>query len=213
MSYSKVFKQTLTLLFTAALLASGLGTAQAALTHDLLITPNEGSQAASYSGSGQVTFNSSSGSGIGGVSAFSFAGTVDGTATGTGIHPFSLGIADLTEIVWDIDSAWNLSIGFSTGNVTSIPGDELCLIFVINTPSEVGCGFSGTVSNLEAGDTRADLVLIHFTDSIPTSILGNFGVPSSTPVHSTNPVPEPSTMILLGTGLAGIIAWRRKHVA
>ena len=43
MSYSKVFKQTLTLLFTAALLASGLGTAQAALTHDLLITPNEGS--------------------------------------------------------------------------------------------------------------------------------------------------------------------------
>ncbi len=29
----------------------------------------------------------------------------------------------------------------------------------------------------------------------------------------TQPVPEPSTMILLGTGLAGIIAWRRKNVA
>ncbi len=28
---------------------------------------------------------------------------------------------------------------------------------------------------------------------------------------STQPVPEPSTMILLGTGLAGIIAWRRKQ--
>jgi len=28
-----------------------------------------------------------------------------------------------------------------------------------------------------------------------------------------NPVPEPSTMILLGTGLAGIVAWRRKQAA
>lgn len=31
--------------------------------------------------------------------------------------------------------------------------------------------------------------------------------------NSSNPIPEPSTMILLGTGLAGIIAWRRKNVA
>lgn len=33
------------------------------------------------------------------------------------------------------------------------------------------------------------------------------------PNPNPNPIPEPSTMILLGTGLAGIIAWRKKQMA
>jgi len=56
----------------------------------------------------------------------------------------------------------------------------------------------------------------------PLSISGNLATAliflfssesASWEVQQMAPIPEPSTIILLGTGLAGIIAWRRKQAA
>ena len=32
-------------------------------------------------------------------------------------------------------------------------------------------------------------------------------------LDAPHPVPEPGTLLLFGTGLAGVVAWRRKHAA
>lgn len=74
----------------------------------------------------------------------------------------------------------------------------------------------GDISNLLFSDSpgldSGSISLELFNDFRPSETVSyEFSI---TAEHgSTNPIPEPSTMILLGTGLAGIIAWRRKQVA
>ena len=43
-----------------------------------------------------------------------------------------------------------------------------------------------------------------------TTVIREFSGPLSSGTQST---PEPSTMILLGTGLVGLVAWKRKKAA
>ncbi len=43
-----------------------------------------------------------------------------------------------------------------------------------------------------------------------TTVISEFSGPLSSGTHS---MPEPSTMILLGTGLVGLVAWKRKKAA
>ncbi len=59
-----------------------------------------------------------------------------------------------------------------------------------------GFNFTNGIQSKEGLSTAIFALAVHF---------GDVANPSS-----TNPIPEPSTMLLLATGLAGLTAWRRK---
>jgi len=107
---------------------------------------------------------------------------------------------------------WDLADGLGAGaNSFDFNFDTTSETFLVgsndqrwNTFANPGFGFaSGSVNQGFTLDGSA----------ISPSLLPT---PQSTLVatqKTSAPVPEPSTMLLLGTGLAGIIAWRRKHTA
>ena len=156
------------------------------------------------SGSGRISFTSISGTDRSDVSAFSFTGTADSSNNGGVIHTFSLGLNDLNGIGWNIANNGNLAIGFSTNRIALPTTSELCLLFTINNPNSVSCEVTGSPQVTFGLAATNAVALFEVNGTGDTS----FGRPSSSPVNS--PVPEPSTMFLFGSGLAGLLAWRWK---
>jgi PEP-CTERM motif len=108
----------------------------------------------------------------------------------------------------DGEPAWDLfKYDVDIAPIVLNPGTTYWLSIVNNTPDD---GWFWAADVTVGGQSAVGLGSLWFPISnfeFAFSLTDDLINPNPNP----NPVPEPSTMILLGTGLAGIIAWRRKH--
>ena len=97
---------------------------------------------------------------------------------------------------------WLTSVGFSALATAINPGR------VVLTSSSVRETFSGT--GLGTGKSASIMV---FTGQSPTwfdAHIDDHGTSAYGPAPAPGPVPEPGTLLLLGSGLAGAVAWGTK---
>jgi len=162
--------------------------AQAALIQDLSVTGN-------FSGTGQIVFTTDSGNSVAGVSAFDF--TVNSSAGGlpTGV---TFGLGDINTIVWSVNPAdWSLTIFLQTALISA--GGTSVSLTLPNDGLQHGnlCGAFGT----NDGATYCEPGVLVGASTLQT-----------TPVHTMNVIPEPSTMLLFSLGLLALGVRRRQSI-
>lgn len=175
----------------AAALAFSLDTAaQAGFVYDLEITPPK-----SFSGSGQITFDTLSGSAAAGISSFSFAGTA-----GLGVYIFDE--TDIATISWSIDAATStLTLDLTTGAATV--GSTISCLVLSNTASNNQCSFPFSFGQFPDAAIQQRIGFSTFS--------ANEGKLTATAVITA--VAEPAPLGLIGfsfvaVGVARILRWR-----
>ena len=87
---------------------------------------------------------------------------------------------------------WNVGSSATIGTYSTFEGNILALQSItLNTGATIGCGRALAYNGAVTMDTN----------KINSTGCGGYGL---------SPVPEPSTMLLLGSGLAGLVAFRKK---
>jgi len=142
------------------------------------------------------------------VSAFDLDVTYDSTvlsATGVTFGP-SLGDPFFFEVFEDFDISTAGVVDFaalsllSDGDLAALQGDSVTLATL-------------SFDTIGVGTSSLGFILDAFNDvkGRNAAVLSLTVGPGSVTVNGPNPIPEPGTMLLLGTGLAGLAAWRLRR--
>ena len=204
MKNATFFKGTITALFFAALLASGLSTGGVVYANPItqvdqqnLVGPNELSNSPT-NGYGQ-SFTPM----LSGIDAFEFFAALD----------------PVTATNWQINLREGTLAGTILGTSNPVSGS-------ISAGDPINFMFPTTIA-LTPNNVYVAEILFSTIDNFLTTSGSNpysggqvvgLGLDGTDykfreGLSAGNPIPEPSTLLLLGTGLAGIIAWRRKQAA